>query len=95
MHTAHAFKACALGFALATSALAAPTTRPSPSEYDLRERDWRNGAIVYQVIVDRFAPSAQLEAKRGLYPAPKRLRPWSEPAWRLRSLMSWRPRSMR
>jgi glycosidase len=43
-----------------------------------RERDWRNGAIVYQVLVDRFAPSARLEAKRGLYPAPKVLRDWSE-----------------
>ncbi len=43
-----------------------------------READWRNGAIVYQVIVDRFAPPADLEAKRHLYPPPKRLRPWSE-----------------
>ncbi len=43
-----------------------------------RERDWRNGAIVYQVLVDRFAPSAQLDAKRALYPAPKRLRDWDE-----------------
>jgi glycosidase len=43
-----------------------------------RERDWRNGAIVYQVLVDRFAPSTRLEAKRGLYPAPKVLRDWSE-----------------
>jgi glycosidase len=43
-----------------------------------RERDWRNGAIVYQVLVDRFAPSAQLEAKRELYPPPKVLRDWSE-----------------
>jgi cyclomaltodextrinase len=29
--------------------------------YEARERDWRNGAIVYQVLVDRFAPSADLE----------------------------------
>ncbi len=43
-----------------------------------RERDWRNGAIVYQVLVDRFAPSMRLDAKRGLYPAPKVLRDWSE-----------------
>jgi glycosidase len=43
-----------------------------------RERDWRNGAIVYQVLVDRFAPSARLEAKRALYPPPKVLRDWSE-----------------
>ncbi|MCK4658234.1 MAG: glycoside hydrolase family 13 protein [Phycisphaerae bacterium] len=43
-----------------------------------RAADWRNGAIVYQVIVDRFAPPADLEAKRHLYPTPKRLRKWAE-----------------
>ena len=42
--------------------------------YEAREADWRCGAIVYQVLVDRFAPSADLAAKRHLYPAPKRLR---------------------
>lgn len=56
------------------------------NEYDLakapvlaaRERDWRNGAIVYQVFVDRFAPSHDLDAKRHLYPAPKTLHNWAE-----------------
>jgi glycosidase len=43
-----------------------------------REQDWRDGAVVYQVHVDRFAPSANLEAKRALYPAPKKLRAWNE-----------------
>lgn len=43
-----------------------------------READWRNGAIVYQVIVDRFAPAADLDAKQELYSAPRRLRPWTE-----------------
>ena len=43
-----------------------------------REQDWRNGAIVYQVLVDRFAPSTRLDAKRELYPAPRVLRAWSE-----------------
>jgi len=43
-----------------------------------READWRNGAIVYQVIVDRFAPPANLDAKRNLYPPPKRLREWTD-----------------
>lgn len=43
-----------------------------------RECDWRNGNIVYQVLIDRFAPSKRLDAKRGLYPAPKVLRDWSE-----------------
>ena len=61
--------------ALTLSALAPAR---AASVYDQRERDWRNGAVVYQVIVDRFAPSADLEAKRALYPAPKRLRGWDE-----------------
>lgn len=46
--------------------------------FEARENDWRNGAIVYQVLPDRFAPSAQLAAKRHLYPAPKILRAWSD-----------------
>lgn len=43
-----------------------------------READWRNGALVYQLIVDRFAPSANLQAKRHLYPEPKELHSWDE-----------------
>ncbi len=46
--------------------------------FESREKDWRNGAVVYQVLVDRFAPSANLEAKRALYPAPKTLHGWDE-----------------
>ncbi len=46
--------------------------------YEAREKDWRNGAIVYQVLPDRFVPAANLEAKRHLYPAPKLLRRWDE-----------------
>lgn len=46
--------------------------------FEAREADWRNGAIVYQVLVDRFAPPQDLAAKRHLYPAPKRLRQWHE-----------------
>lgn len=43
-----------------------------------RAADWRCGAVVYQVLVDRFAPPADLDAKRHLYPPPKRLRAWTE-----------------
>lgn len=43
-----------------------------------RESDWTIGPIVYQVFVDRFAPSDRLDAKNGLYPSPRRLRAWSE-----------------
>lgn len=46
--------------------------------FESREKDWRNGAIVYQVLVDRFAPAADLAAKRHLYPAPKTLHAWDE-----------------
>ncbi len=56
------------------------------NRYDLRRAetlaqraaDWRKGAIVYQVFVDRFAPPADLDAKRDLYPPPKRLRAWDD-----------------
>ena len=43
-----------------------------------REQDWRNGSIVYQVIVDRFAPSSQLKEKQALYAPPKKIRNWDE-----------------
>ena len=49
-----------------------------PSEFENREKDWRNGALVYQVLVDRFAPSADLQAKSHLYAPPKQIRPWDE-----------------
>lgn len=57
---------------------ASRTDKRPAGVYEQREADWRNGAIVYQVLVDRFAPSADLETKRRMYPAPKRLRAWSE-----------------
>jgi cyclomaltodextrinase len=46
--------------------------------FEAREQDWRDGAVVYQVHVDRFAPPADLAAKRALYPAPKKLHAWSD-----------------
>lgn len=54
------------------------TDRAVAGIFEAREADWRNGAVVYQVLVDRFAPSANLDAKRALYPAPKVLRRWDE-----------------
>ena len=62
------------------NAAAAPTTmsKKDPAPVSSRAKDWRNGAVVYQVMVDRFAPSTSLERKKKLYPAPKRLRKWSE-----------------
>ncbi|WP_341727809.1 alpha-amylase family glycosyl hydrolase [Brooklawnia sp.] len=55
-----------------------PRPDAEPEIYQARESDWRNGALIYQVIVDRFAPSANLASKIHLYPAPKRLHIWSE-----------------
>ncbi|EWH08772.1 alpha amylase [Catenovulum agarivorans DS-2] len=43
-----------------------------------RLSDWRCGALVYQVLVDRFAPAENLAAKQTLYPAPKKLKQWHE-----------------
>jgi len=62
----------------ATLASLALASAAQAGTFERREQDWRNGALVYQIIVDRFVPSANLEAKRALYPAPKVLRPWSE-----------------
>ena len=42
----------------------------------VREQDWRMGGIVYQVFVDRFAPSFNLERKNHLYAAPRTLQAW-------------------
>ena len=58
--------------------MAATTVSATAGVYEERERDWRNGSVVYQVIVDRFAPAAHLDAKRALYPAPRVLRRWDE-----------------
>lgn len=59
-----------------TAQAAQPT--PSSATFDAREKDWRNGAIVYQILVDRFVPSDNLTAKKHLYPAPKVLRNWQD-----------------
>jgi glycosidase len=59
---------------------AAYNSQAASATFEQREADWRNGAIVYQVLVDRFVPAANLEAKRSLYPAPKVLRDWRETA---------------
>lgn len=43
-----------------------------------RDADWRIGPVVYQAFVDRFAPSANLDAKRSLYASPRRLMTWDQ-----------------
>jgi glycosidase len=52
--------------------------QPLAGLFEAREQDWRDGAVVYQVYVDRFAPPADLAAKRALYPAPKKLHAWND-----------------
>ncbi|HLL09509.1 MAG TPA: glycoside hydrolase family 13 protein [Rubrivivax sp.] len=69
--------ACAAALALCVATLPGAWGQAN-SNFEQRERDWRNGAVVYQVLVDRFAPSANLQAKRALYPPPKVLRDWSQ-----------------
>ena len=67
-------------YLLAFTAITAQATpfQPDAKVFAAREKDWRNGAIVYQILVDRFVPSANLAAKKHLYPAPKVLREWHE-----------------
>ncbi len=50
----------------------------TPDTFARRAQDWRNGPVVYQVFVDRFAPAADLQAKRALYPAPRKLMTWDQ-----------------
>ena len=37
------------------------------------------GSIIYQILVDRFAPSTRLSQKLPLYSSPRQLLPWSQP----------------
>ena len=43
-----------------------------------RQNDWRIGGIVYQIFVDRFAPSQNLKNKLHLYQSPRSLHSWTE-----------------
>lgn len=46
--------------------------------YERREKDFRVGAVVYQILVDRFARRDEFEAKKSLYQYPKKLHQWHE-----------------
>ncbi|WP_300545102.1 glycoside hydrolase family 13 protein [Maricaulis sp.] len=48
------------------------------SPFDARRADWRAGAVTYQIFVDRFAPSNDIDSKRHLYAPPRTLEAWSE-----------------
>ena len=68
----------AVATCLAVVMMVATTAPALAGVYEERERDWHNGAVVCQVIVDRLAPAANLDTKRALYAAPKVLRRWDE-----------------
>lgn len=72
-------KKTALWMFAAAMLFSSPSSADEPSPYDQRSQDWRNGTVVYQIMVDRFAPSENLDAKRALYVPPRKLRAWSEP----------------
>ena len=53
-------------------------TQNSAMRFSLREADWRNGAIVYQVLVDRFNEPENPAAKQKHYTFPRRYQAWTE-----------------
>lgn len=59
-------------------ALAALAAVQGSAVFAQRAKDWRIGAVVYQVFVDRFAPTADIESKKKIILPPRQLMPWSE-----------------
>ncbi|MCW5942169.1 MAG: glycoside hydrolase family 13 protein [Fimbriimonadaceae bacterium] len=68
----------ALAGMLSPAPTLAPVLEDRVATMRRRDADWRVGPIVYQVFVDRFVPPANLEAKRALYAAPRRLMTWDQ-----------------
>ncbi len=48
------------------------------NKFSKRDSNWSNGAIVYQVLVDRFFKPEDFELRKSLYKAPKILKEWSD-----------------
>ena len=46
------------------------------NKYLKRKDDWRNGAVIYQVLLDRFAPSQ--DDKSHIITHPRKMRAWDE-----------------
>ena len=69
-----------LASTVASLLIMASPNAPAPINdiYQKRAADWRNGAVVYQVFVDRFVPPTNLKEKAALYPAPDKLHEWTE-----------------
>ncbi|CAK9003675.1 unnamed protein product [Durusdinium trenchii] len=71
-------KAESEGAAVLASPGRLPRARAVMHAMKRRELDWRIGCVVYQIYVDRFAPCANLEAKKSLYPEEGTFHTWSE-----------------
>ncbi|MBS1701505.1 MAG: glycoside hydrolase family 13 protein [Armatimonadetes bacterium] len=50
----------------------------SKASIESRAKDWRNGAVVYQVFVDRFVPPANPRAKAKFYASPRTFHSWDD-----------------
>ena len=50
----------------------------SMSSIESRAKDWRNGAVIYQVFVDRFVPPTDPKSKAKFFPAPRKFKAWDE-----------------
>ena len=50
----------------------------SMSNMESRAKDWRNGAIIYQIFVDRFVPPSNPAAKAKFYLEPRHFKNWNE-----------------
>ncbi len=48
------------------------------SNIESRAKDWRNGAVIYQVFVDRFVPPANPAEKAKFFAAPRKFKSWDE-----------------
>ncbi|CAN5424985.1 cyclomaltodextrinase [soil metagenome] len=55
-----------------------PTSFRAPEIFERRRADWRVGPVIYQIFVDRFAPSKRLKEKAAHYAEPRKLREWQE-----------------
>jgi glycosidase len=47
-------------------------------ELSQRQADWRNGAVIYQILLDRFAPSPNLKKKTKEFGSPRIWKDWKE-----------------
>lgn len=64
-------------FGVITTMFSVAQAKDSPNMND-RSKDWKNGAVIYQIFLDRFAPPDNIEAKRNLYSPYARLRAFNE-----------------